>query len=308
MVGDSSKAKMTHQYYSQRAGLSPHPNGLPLKDVVQLFVRVYDQLREEGYFDEAFGYTCVDSGFIAGKLRDIELEILLAVRKRELWPINKRAADYSEDDFFDLIEFLFQHVSKPVDGNYHSWNDCGMHWETFSRSEGHAVFCERVNVVLGHYERAFELSPDGEVLQRPELGFERIFAADLPSKDANVISRVNAATLRFRRHGSTLDDRRQAVRDLADVLEYLRPTVQSLLTSNDEKDLFNLANNFGIRHHNDKQKTNYDAALWLTWMFYFYLATVHVLLRKMDRAGIQPTNSTNLVTSKKNIDAVRKKR
>ena len=32
----------------------------------------------------------------------------------------------------------------------------------------------------------------------------------------------NAAILRFRRHGSTNDDRRQAVRDLADVLEYLR--------------------------------------------------------------------------------------
>ena len=89
--------------------------------------------------------------------------------------------------------------------------------------------------------------------------------------------------LQFRRHGSTVDDRRQAVRDLADVLEYLRPKVQSILTSNDEKDLFNLANNFGIRHHNDRQKTNYDATLWLAWMFYFYLSTVHVLLRKMDQ-------------------------
>jgi hypothetical protein len=51
------------------------------------------------------------------------------------------------------------------------------------------------------------------------------------------------------------------VRDLADVLEYLRPNVQTLLTSKDENDLFNLANNFGIRHHNDRQKTNCDAGL-----------------------------------------------
>ena len=57
------------------------------------------------------------------------------------------------------------------------------------------------------------------------------------------------------------------------------------LTSNDEKDLFNIANSFGIRHCNDKQKTDYDSALWLSWMFYYYLATVHVLLRK---AGINP--------------------
>ncbi len=93
---------------------------------------------------------------------------------------------------------------------------------------------------------------------------------------------MNSALLSYRRHGSTVDDRRQAVRDLADVLEYLRPKVKSLLTSKDEDDIFNIANNFGIRHHNDKQKTNYETALWLSWMFYFYLATIHVVLRKIN--------------------------
>lgn len=99
------------------------------------------------------------------------------------------------------------------------------------------------------------------MLRKPEHGFEPIFAAELPLNDDNVVGRVNASVLRFRRHGATIDDRRQAVRDLADVLEYLRPNVQTLLTSKDENDLFNLANNFGIRHHNDRQKTNCDAGL-----------------------------------------------
>ena len=95
------------------------------------------------------------------------------------------------------------------------------------------------------------------------------------------MSRIDSAVLAYRRHGATVVQRRQAVRDLADVLEYLRPKVARLLTKKDEQDLFNLANNFGVRHHNDKQKTAYDAALWLSWMFYFYLATIHVVLRKM---------------------------
>jgi hypothetical protein len=82
-------------------------------------------------------------------------------------------------------------------------------------------------------------------------------------------------------HGSGLDDRSQAVRDLADLLEYLLPKVKEFLTSADDADLFNIANNFGIRHHNDKQKTGYDASLWLSWMFYFYLATIHVVSRKI---------------------------
>lgn len=277
---------MSHTYYSQRKGTNPNALGLPLKDLIDLFQRVFDQLKADGYFSEAFGYECVDAGHVSGKVRDIELEILLTIRKKSLWPIKEKSYAYSEDDFFDIIEFLHQHVSKPIDGNYHSFDQCGMHWEweTFNKAAGQADYRERVNVVLGHYDKPFELSTAGEVLHKPEAGFEQIFAADVPTKDSNVVSRLTAATLRYRRHGSSLDDRRQAVRDLADVLEYLRPQVKSLLTAADEKDLFNIANNFGIRHHNDQQKTGYDASLWLSWMFYFYLATIHVLLRKQSQS------------------------
>lgn len=271
---------MSHTYYSQRKGTNPNQAGLPLEDVVNLFSRVYDQLREDGYFHEAFGFECVDAGEVPGKIRDIELEMLLAVRKKGLWPIPVKGNSYSEDDFFDVLEFLHQHVSKPIDGNYHSWNECGMHWETFNKSEGQTLYREKVNSILTYYAKPFELSPAGEVLHKPEDGFEQIFSADIPSKDQNIINRMDSAILRYRRHGATLDDRRQAVRDLADVLEYLKSKVKDLLTSADEKDIYNIANNFGIRHHNDKQKTAYDASLWLSWMFYFYLATIHVLLRK----------------------------
>lgn len=273
---------MAHKYFSQRTGSNPNLKGLPLADIIGLFVKVYELLRQDGYFDEAFGFTCVDAGEIDGKVKDVELEMLLSIRKKNLWPIDKRAENYSEDDLFDIIEFLYQHVSKPIDGTMRSWNECGMHWETFNQADGRREYRERINQILQHYEKRFDLSEKGEVLHSPEEGFEPIFNADVPSKDTNVVDRINAATLKFRRHGSSIDDRRQAVRDLADVLEYLRPTVQSLLTSKDENDLFNIANNFGIRHHNDKQKTSYDAAIWLSWMFYFYLATIHVVLRKIE--------------------------
>ncbi|GAB2627833.1 hypothetical protein [Novilysobacter erysipheiresistens] len=273
---------MSQAYYSHRKGTNPNLSGLPLPEVVSLFIRVYEQMRADGYFDEAFGYECVDAGHIEGNVRDIELEILLAVRKKSLWPLETHAPGYSEDDFFDVIEFFYQYASKPIEGTYHTWNDCGMHWQTFNKSQGQVEFCKKINSVLSHYVGRFELSPAGEVLQQPEAGFEQIFEADIPSKDKNITDRLNTAVLQYRRHGSTLDDRRQSVRDLADVLEYLRPKVKSLLTSADEKDLFNLANNFGIRHHNDQQKTAYDAGLWLSWMFYFYLSTIHVVLRKID--------------------------
>lgn len=273
---------MVRQYYSQRKGTNPNLKGLPLSDVLDLFVRVFAQLRADGYFDEAFGYVCVDAGEVDGKVRDPELEMLLTIRKKDLWPVPDKAAFYKEDDFFDVLEFLYQYVSKPIDGTMHPFGGCGMHWEIFNQILGRNEFRDKVNGVLAHYKHRYELSPDGEVLHKPEAGFEPIFDADLPTSDKNVVSRIAAATLQYRRHGSTFDDRRQAVRDLADVLEYLRPKVKALLTSADEKDLFNIANNFGVRHHNEKQRTAYDTSIWLSWMFYFYLSTIHVVLRKID--------------------------
>ena len=182
------------------------------------------------------------------------MEVLLTIRKRQLWPISTYAFKYSEDDLFDMIEFLYQHVSKPINGTMHSYNDCGMHWETFNKAGGRREYIKKVNQIIRHYDRKFELSKTGEILRSPEAGFEPIFNVDVPSVDANVVDRINAAMNKFRKHGSSIDDQRQAVRDLADVLEYIKPKVKALLTSNDESDLFNIANNFGIRHHNDKHQ------------------------------------------------------
>lgn len=68
--------------------------------------------------------------------------------------------------------------------------------------------------------------------------------------------------------------------------EYLRPKLQSIISSKDEADLFNIANNFSVRHHNDKQKNEYDESIWLSWMFYFYLATIHTIIRKLKTSNV----------------------
>ena len=75
---------MQRKYFSQRHGLAPHPNGLPLADVMELFLRLYSGMATEGYFTEAFGYECVDAGWIEGEIKDPDLDILLKIRKRNL--------------------------------------------------------------------------------------------------------------------------------------------------------------------------------------------------------------------------------
>jgi hypothetical protein len=117
-------------------------------------------------------------------------------------------------------------------------------------------------------------------LELPYNNIAPLLQADIPSSDSeNITKKIDLAVLKFRRHKSTLDDERDALRELADVLEYLRPDIKKVLASKDESDLFNIANNFGIRHHNVDQKVDYDKAIWYSWIFYYYLATIHAALR-----------------------------
>ncbi len=273
---------MTRAFYSVRNGLNPNSQGLPLRDIAEMFGDLYAEMYTDGMFDQAFGFHCVDAGSIQGTVKDINLRILLDLRKRDLWPISQHHRFYSEDDLLDMIEFLHQYVSKPLTGTPHNYNNCGMHWQTFSSEEGQKLYRDRVNALLKNYAVRFEISQDGEVLQGPEDGFEQIVSAEVPTGNKLVRARVASALKLYRRHGATLDDRRNAVRELADAFELVRDKAKKLLTSKDESDLFNIANNFGVRHANDQQKSKYDASIWLSWMFYFYLSTIHTLLRRIE--------------------------
>lgn len=274
-------------YYSQRAGRGPATAALSLDDLKRLFRSQHEQLEQEGYFQEDLGFYCVDADFIPGRLgTDLQAEILLSLRKPNLWPIHSTIERWSEDDLFDMVEFLFDHISKPTERRFHDYSSCGWHCSKFDRAAGQLEYRQKLNRLLRAYDSGFELSEQGEVVAVPPTGFEPLMTAALPHSDeSNVTSRVDAAIKKFRRHRSSIEDRRDAVRDLADVLEFLRPELKNVLSSSDEKDLFNIANNFGIRHHRNDQKVGYDKAIWLSWVFYYYLATIHAAVRLIDRSG-----------------------
>jgi hypothetical protein len=110
--------------------------------------------------------------------------------------------------------------------------------------------------------------------------FKVLFESKVPSNiDKSIQEKIDSAVNKFRKYGSTLEDRGYAVRQLADCLEFLKSEIKVKLSKKDDSDIFNIANNFAVRHHNDKQKNNYNKNIWLSWMFYFYLATIHAVVR-----------------------------
>lgn len=275
------------KYYSERMDQNPGFSEMDLSILKEIVLNIYTSFSRDGYFQEALGYYCVDGGDVKGSVGpDVEAYLFKKLRKRDIWPIQEKINNYSEYDLFDIIELLYDLVSKPVKGYYHSYSDCGWHYDTFNREEGKLEFRNEINEVLEDYKEGYELSKNGEILSRGTPGFEQLLKEGiLPFDPDNIDNKIANAILKFRRHHSSIEEKRESVRALADVLEFLRPKLKDILMTNDEKDLFNIANNFGIRHHNPRQKSDYDESIWLNWIFYIYLATIDLSVRLLNRSG-----------------------
>jgi len=269
---------MSRKYFSHRK--NPDASRLDLPMLVNLFKTVYLDFLKNDYFYE-------NSGDVPGKLgSDIEAQMLLAIRKPDLWPIEEKCDNYSEDDLFDVIEFLYDRVSKPIDLRFPNNGD--YYYETLDRETGKQEFRDSMNQLLCDYREGYELSENGEILELPEQGLEELVLAELPPYDLeNVEQRVESAILKFRRSRSSLDEKFDAVRNLFDVLEWLRDQIKKVKLSHAERALFEIANTYSIRHHNQKQMQDYDKAIWYNWMFYYSLATIHACLKLIKKAKNQ---------------------
>ena len=246
-----------------------------------MFLNIYKIFTKQFYFQQAFGYDCTDAGFVPGIAgEDIEIFFLAKLRKPDLLPIETKLEHYNEDDLFDVIELLYDLVSKPIDGYEHKWNNCGWHYSTFDKKAGQSELLSEINPLLNNYLEGYELSPDGEILLKGSPGLRELLTAEIPVYDPkNVDEKVKYAVLKFRRHRASVEDKQEVVRILANVLEFLRPEIKNLPLRKDEGELFYIANEFGIRHHKPGQKTEYDQDVYLEWIFYSYLSTIHLLIR-----------------------------
>jgi hypothetical protein len=259
------------KYYSHRTGKNPEAIRYELPMLVKLFKTLYLDFLKNDYFYAKYGA-------VPGKLgADIGAQMFLAIRKPDLYPVEEKCNNYSEDDLFDVIEFLYDCVSKHIHG-YDKYLD--EYDDFYDTSAGKQEFRDRINHLLCDYREGYELSENGEILELPEQGLEDLVLANLPPHDAeNVEQRVESAILKFRRSRSSLDEKYDAIRDLFAVLEFLRAHVKKVGLNHAESALFNIANNYGIRHHNDDQMQDYDKAIWYNWMFYYSVATIHACVR-----------------------------
>ena len=259
--------------WSERRGGS-----LPLTEggFCTLLEHAFTSLKRDGYFGEVLAWGPAGSIDPFG-VRSGDAETFFAMKLGDPWPTRTmRSASllslHSDDDHFDLIELLHRDaVSEPIGEEP---------WFDWNQEAGRAEFRERINPILERRDPPLELIESGEIVERAPEPFRRLVEQELPehAPKKEVTDRVEDAVRHFRRRGATAGDRRAAVKELADVLEFLRADVKEHLLSEDERALFRLANEFAIRHNKRDTRRDFDEPAWLAWAFYVYLATIRLTL------------------------------
>lgn len=245
------------KYYNERKGFID--SKINFEDLKAFFCLIYQEFESKKYFAHAQ----------VKWENHVGLFIYRKTKLSNIWPIKDNIWSQDETTLFTVIEFLYDYVSEDERKyGYEPFLGCGK-----------IEYREAVNEVLEDYSGGYELSEDGRILKIPPSGFKPVIEESIETNDPeNIDLRVKYAISKFSRYNSSVEEKKEAVRTLAGVLEYLRKS-DIKLPENDDSDLFNIINNFDIRHHNQIQKSDYDKDVWYNWMFYTFLASIHVLLK-----------------------------
>lgn len=285
-------------YWHERRGLQlPVPPGVaqPPTHVVPApedrfdwaFPRFVKELWDAGYFRRAVPKICVDATEPKNDPDfDMDMTLWELLGVRGLWPL--RAQHWTEDTRWALVEALGDLIARPRARSWHQWDQCGWHYTDFSESVGQALYRARVNELLEQSGISLRLAEQGEdvgrLVQLTDEARTELVAAALDTPTGSDRTAVGHAIALFRSRTANRDDKRSAVLALARVLEDRRRLLEEVLLSKDEGALFQIANQFDLRHRNDKQLSNYDDSF-LDWIFWWYLATIELSDRALTRSG-----------------------
>ncbi|WP_340031341.1 hypothetical protein [Bacillus tropicus] len=264
------------QYYAERHNLTGEITDF--KDLVNLFVLTYSNLDENNYFAELCGYMDKEKIYHRGLIRDDEEELdYFAYSKTYIEGLLPVYYKYykNEIELFTVIELLYDYVSLfiPLDELHKT--------ATFNKEKGQAEYRRKINLLLSRYKNPVELNREGYIVEKIGNGLTELIYQKYDDSDIN--EQIKSATTEFLRYGATLDDKKDALIRLGNIMEPLREEIKAKLSKEDTSDIFNLLNNFQLRHNNVKQKTDYDKEIYYPWMFYQMLAALDAFLKIKER-------------------------
>lgn len=273
------------RYYAERKGLTSTPER-PFEVLAEQFGVLLRDMQDRGYFPSAMPRDCEDDWV---QWDEVSQRVSRAIHMPFSW--NGTAAEAGSWDqalLLSVIEFFHDQAQRPRRPDYfHEHNGCGWHYTDHSAESGGAVYRWYVNQLLDRHLVALNLGKSGDERGRLVQRFGSPLDVEADTRAAegatNPNDEVAHAIRTFRERGASSTQKRTALALLAAALEPRRQRVKSLL-GKDEADLFNIANNFGIRHRNDRQKIDYGDEF-LDYMFGAFLSAVRLVELLEKRTG-----------------------
>ncbi len=266
---------MARRYFSGRKDAAP---AITTQDFAYRFRNILVGFVLEGYFVRLDMDSSYEADYISHKLRR-ELAIAFGPESHEIIPTKSNLLNMSRDSIFDLIEFLSDYVLDPPDPD-------SPYLDTAVRAKyGLETWRTSINEYLEQLDPPHNLTADRKIeIAAPSAGLRRLVDDHAsPSPDAQEM--VDHACRMFLKRDATAPDRRSALEELASVLEPLRKDLEASIGKKDAGRLFDIANNYGIRH-NDRKQMELDEN-YARWFFYTALAAIDLVAR-LDKSTSSP--------------------
>ncbi|WP_395405561.1 hypothetical protein ACHMXB_21325 (plasmid) [Arthrobacter sp. UC242_113] len=283
------KVAAARPYWIQKKPGSIAPQRAPRSSFREDWLRVVADLISAGYFALAAEEACVDGLSEVDVAENLSRQVERRTGIPDLWPFPNEANGGNEDLLLTLVEVLHDLAARPRRRTFHEFGQCGWHHHDPAKKAGRSLYRWKVNDLLQRHNYDLRLADEGEDVgrlvrhltdPRAELIVEVIKSEDGPTK----ASTEHAIAL-FRKRGATREDKRSACAALALVLEDRRRLLKTSLLKKDEGMLFQIANEFDVRHRDGKQYSDLGDEF-QDWVFWMYLATVELTNRLTSRGNL----------------------
>jgi hypothetical protein len=295
---------MPSPYFSE-GELGPRPRtSEELSQVVwgAIVALIWSRLAD-GSFGNFYGTECNDGGAI---YRVDEQAFSLALRgavPEIQWPLTPDAVP-SPLAMFDLIQFCYQSVAKPIIRSVHTY--FGHSHFDFDTVEGRAIFRDDVNRLFSRHGIAYELTAEGSIVRiGPPLLREALLGFTFSTGDGELDRMLEAA--RKKLLDPDLSVRNDALETLWDAWERIKtleipgkgnkpasaaqlldkassePNFRKLLEEETRK-LTEIGNTFRIRH-TEAYNTPIERSEHVDFLFHRLFAMIRLVLRMSGRGG-----------------------
>lgn len=272
------------KYYSERIGSERIK--LSLKDLNEVFLTIVSEFADEQFFYDFYGYEDNFRNWTPGKAgRNFEAYCLSQIGRRIKDPFYQTTAKYSEEEIFNLIELLHEHICLKSQIAFRKFE-----YDTLEEVVEYSkqTFRDRINMQIHYYSIGWELTGEGYIREMISNELQELVNnTSIYGDENNVDSRIRGAIKQFLKYGAKELDKKGALIEIGGALEYIRKELEDVIPKEEVNDIFNLLNNFDLRHNNTLKKNGYDTAIYYPWMFYIFISTFDAFVKMRQRIELK---------------------